>query len=204
MSKVPGARQLRRLKLRGSKARLRTILLFISRGPLLPTKGFPNQGFLLMKTLPLSASRGLWWNPILVGTLSTQRWLTAPAGQVVVQSCLVWTTRPFLSFQVVTVCWAWRICQIMRRRLLVQWKTKNRAYRTRGLFAGQVHTPENLLSPDITALDTDWLVDHVKSEQNDDKRFSLGFDKLNSPSSPKRDYSLPKLITFSPIDDMRC
>uniref|UniRef100_A0A7N6A8M5 HAUS augmin-like complex subunit 6 N-terminal domain-containing protein n=1 Tax=Anabas testudineus TaxID=64144 RepID=A0A7N6A8M5_ANATE len=38
-----------------------------------------------------------------------------------------------------------------------------------------------------------------------DKVFSLDLDTLGTPSpSKKQDYSLPKLITFSPIDDMKC
>lgn len=36
-----------------------------------------------------------------------------------------------------------------------------------------------------------------------DKVFSLDLDRLETPSPPKEEYSLPKLITFSPIDDMK-
>lgn len=73
-----------------------------------------------------------------------------------------------------------------------------------GLFTDQIHASGHLLPPDIPTLDSDWLIDPVKPEQNNDKRFSLGFDALESPSTPKQDYGLPKLITFSPIDDMKC
>ncbi|KAM4611511.1 HAUS augmin-like complex subunit 6 [Polymixia lowei] len=67
--------------------------------------------------------------------------------------------------------------------------------------------PECLLSPrNVTGLDRDWLMaatETAASNATSDKVFSLGLDTLRSPSPPnKQEYSLPKLITFSPIDDM--
>lgn len=46
------------------------------------------------------------------------------------------------------------------------------------------------------------LTDRVVSEATD-KVFSLDLDRLETPSPPK-ECSLPKLITFSPMDDMKC
>ncbi|XP_033839297.1 HAUS augmin-like complex subunit 6 isoform X1 [Periophthalmus magnuspinnatus] len=75
--------------------------------------------------------------------------------------------------------------------------------RSENLFAGQINQPDtNLLSPELPTLDRDWAVDPVKSDKTGDKKFSLDFDTLGSPSTPTQEYSLPKLITFSPIDDM--
>lgn len=38
-----------------------------------------------------------------------------------------------------------------------------------------------------------------------EKVFSLDLDNLEAPSTPKtKEYVLPSLITFSPIDDMKC
>lgn len=69
-----------------------------------------------------------------------------------------------------------------------------------------MRTPESLLSDyKVSGLDRDWLMDHATSNETPDKVFSLDFDSLEMPSPPKKqDYSLPKLITFSPIDDMKC
>lgn len=75
---------------------------------------------------------------------------------------------------------------------------------TDSLFDGQIHAPEHLLSPDILTLDSNWMMDPINSEKNNDKKFSLDFDALNTPSTSSQDYSLPKLLTFSPIDDMKC
>lgn len=67
-------------------------------------------------------------------------------------------------------------------------------------------TPEHLLSDHtVSGLDRDWLSEPVKSVGGTDKVFSLDLDTLETPSPPKKqEYSLPKLITFSPIDDMKC
>lgn len=67
-------------------------------------------------------------------------------------------------------------------------------------------TPECLLldhsAPD---LDRDWLMEPAMSVEATNKVFSLDLDTLETPSPPKKqEYSLPKLITFSPIDDMKC
>ncbi|XP_028285228.1 HAUS augmin-like complex subunit 6 [Parambassis ranga] len=69
-----------------------------------------------------------------------------------------------------------------------------------------MRTPESLLSDyKVSGLDRDWLMDPATSGETPDKVFSLDFDSLEMPSPPKKqDYSLPKLITFSPIDDMKC
>uniref|UniRef100_A0A4W6EHC5 HAUS augmin-like complex, subunit 6 n=1 Tax=Lates calcarifer TaxID=8187 RepID=A0A4W6EHC5_LATCA len=67
-------------------------------------------------------------------------------------------------------------------------------------------TPECLLSGRIVSgLDRDWLMEPAKSVEASDKVFSLDLDTLETPSPPKKqEYSLPKLITFSPIDDRKC
>lgn len=67
-------------------------------------------------------------------------------------------------------------------------------------------TPECLLSDHmVSGLDRDWLMEPAKSVEAADKVFSLDLDALKTPSPPKKqEYSLPKLITFSPIDDMKC
>lgn len=65
---------------------------------------------------------------------------------------------------------------------------------------GSIH-----LGSDIPALDRDWEKNLVKTDKNaDSMKFSLDLDTLDTPSTPNQDYSLPKLITFSPIDDMKC
>ena len=67
-------------------------------------------------------------------------------------------------------------------------------------------TPECLLSDHkVSALDRDWLLEPAKPVEATGKVFSLDLDALKTPSPPKKqEYSLPKLITFSPIDDMKC
>lgn len=75
---------------------------------------------------------------------------------------------------------------------------------TESLLDGQIHAPEHLLSSDILALDSNWMMDPIKSEKNNEKPFSLDFDALNTPSTSSQGYSLPKLLTLSPIDDMKC
>lgn len=76
-----------------------------------------------------------------------------------------------------------------------------------GSFVGsRKRTPERLLSDHmVSALDRDWLMEPAKPAEATDKVFSLELDTLEMPSPPKKqEYSLPKLITFSPIDDMKC
>lgn len=67
-------------------------------------------------------------------------------------------------------------------------------------------TPVCLLSDhNAPSLDIDFLIEPAKSVEATSKVFSLDLDTLEPPSSPKKqEYSLPKLITFSPIDDMKC
>ncbi|XP_071333768.1 HAUS augmin-like complex subunit 6 isoform X2 [Trachinotus anak] len=67
-------------------------------------------------------------------------------------------------------------------------------------------TPESLVSGHmVSGLDRDWLMEPAKSVESSDKVFSLDLDRLETPSPPKKqEYSLPTLITFSPIDDMKC
>lgn len=64
-------------------------------------------------------------------------------------------------------------------------------------------TPQRLLSGYmLPGLDRDWLKEPAKSVEASDKVFSLDLDSLETSSPPKRqEYSLPTLITFSPIDD---
>nr|XP_040037801.1 HAUS augmin-like complex subunit 6 isoform X3 [Gasterosteus aculeatus aculeatus] len=51
----------------------------------------------------------------------------------------------------------------------------------------------------------DWPTAPAKSVDATDSVFSLDLDALQTPSPPrKQEYSLPKLITFSPIDDLKC
>lgn len=50
----------------------------------------------------------------------------------------------------------------------------------------------------------DWLTELGESEKPH-KVFSLDLDLLDAPSpEPKPEYSLPKLIPISPVDDMKC
>ncbi|XP_059210309.1 HAUS augmin-like complex subunit 6 [Centropristis striata] len=67
-------------------------------------------------------------------------------------------------------------------------------------------TPECLLSDHtVSGLDRDWLMEPAMPVETTDKVFSLDLDTLDTPSPQKKpEYSLPKLITFSPIDDMKC
>lgn len=68
---------------------------------------------------------------------------------------------------------------------------------------GRKRTWDHVL-PDrmVPALDQDWLMEPTEAS---DKVFSLELDTLETPSTPKmQEYSLPKLIAFSPIDDMKC
>lgn len=64
-------------------------------------------------------------------------------------------------------------------------------------------TPDCLLSGSpLSGLDRDWLME--PAVEASDKVFSLDLNTLGTPSpTKKQDYSLPKLITFSPIDDMK-
>ncbi|XP_026155178.1 HAUS augmin-like complex subunit 6 [Mastacembelus armatus] len=57
----------------------------------------------------------------------------------------------------------------------------------------------------VSGLDKDWLMEPAASVDASDKVFSLDLEKLETHSPPqKQEYSFPKLITFSPIDDMKC
>ncbi|CAL1590134.1 unnamed protein product [Knipowitschia caucasica] len=75
---------------------------------------------------------------------------------------------------------------------------------TEDLLTGHINIPDCFLSPDRPTLGSDWAIDSVKSDKTDVDKFSLDFDTLGSPSTQPQEYSLPKLITFSPIDDMKC
>ncbi|CAG5929310.1 unnamed protein product [Menidia menidia] len=56
----------------------------------------------------------------------------------------------------------------------------------------------------LPGLDRDLLMEPVESVGKADKIFSLDLDSLETPSTPKtQEYSLPKLITFSPVDDRK-
>uniref|UniRef100_A0A3Q2R2N1 HAUS augmin like complex subunit 6 n=1 Tax=Fundulus heteroclitus TaxID=8078 RepID=A0A3Q2R2N1_FUNHE len=62
---------------------------------------------------------------------------------------------------------------------------------------------EGLLSGyGVPAVEGSWLVEAQAAEEAS-KVFSLELDSLDSPQK-KQDYGLPALITFSPIDDMKC
>lgn len=54
----------------------------------------------------------------------------------------------------------------------------------------------------VSSMETSWL---IKPASPDEKKqvFSLDLDSLDS-SPKKQEFSLPTLITFSPIDDMKC
>uniref|UniRef100_A0A8C6LPG8 HAUS augmin like complex subunit 6 n=1 Tax=Nothobranchius furzeri TaxID=105023 RepID=A0A8C6LPG8_NOTFU len=52
--------------------------------------------------------------------------------------------------------------------------------------------------------DKDFLMEPEASAERTSNVFSLDLDSLETPSPVKQDYALPKLITFSPIDDMKC
>lgn len=66
-------------------------------------------------------------------------------------------------------------------------------------------TPECLLlDHNAPSLGRDLLMEATKSVEASSKVFSLDLDTLENPSPPKKqEYSLPKLITFSPMDDMK-
>uniref|UniRef100_A0A1A7XQ77 HAUS augmin-like complex, subunit 6 n=1 Tax=Iconisemion striatum TaxID=60296 RepID=A0A1A7XQ77_9TELE len=51
--------------------------------------------------------------------------------------------------------------------------------------------------------DKDFLIEPDASVERTSNVFSLDLDSLETPPK-KQDYTLPKLITFSPIDDMKC
>ncbi|XP_061565586.1 HAUS augmin-like complex subunit 6 [Cololabis saira] len=78
--------------------------------------------------------------------------------------------------------------------------------RDEGSLLENTTTVDSLLSDlSVSGLDRDWPMEPAASVGNSDKVFSLDLDSLDVPSSPKKqEYSLPKLITFSPIDDMKC
>ncbi|XP_056156133.1 HAUS augmin-like complex subunit 6 [Lampris incognitus] len=68
-------------------------------------------------------------------------------------------------------------------------------------------SPECLLSrQEVAGLDIDQFTSATKkpakAATTADKVFSLDLDTLESPLPPNKEYSLPKLITFSPIDDL--
>ncbi|XP_033962399.1 HAUS augmin-like complex subunit 6 [Pseudochaenichthys georgianus] len=74
-----------------------------------------------------------------------------------------------------------------------------------GSYISSQRTAKCLLT-DHTAsgLDRDWLMEPVSSVEATAKVFSLDLDTLKTPSPlKKQEYSLPKLITFSPIDDKK-
>ncbi|XP_072315294.1 HAUS augmin-like complex subunit 6 [Eucyclogobius newberryi] len=72
------------------------------------------------------------------------------------------------------------------------------------LFASQINVPGCLLSPEIPTLNSDWATAKVKSEKTADQTFCLDFDTLDIPTTPTQEFILPKLIKFSPLDDMKC
>lgn len=73
-----------------------------------------------------------------------------------------------------------------------------------GSFMGNVRTPECLLlDHDAPHSGSEWLMQPAKSDSTN-KVFSLDLDTLDTASPTKTpEYSLPKLITFSPMDDMK-
>ncbi|XP_010793178.1 HAUS augmin-like complex subunit 6 [Notothenia coriiceps] len=74
-----------------------------------------------------------------------------------------------------------------------------------GSYISSQRTAECLLT-DHTAsgLDRDWLMEPVSSVEATAQVFSLDLDILKTPSPLKiQAHSLPKLITFSPMDDMK-
>ncbi|KAK2863232.1 hypothetical protein Q5P01_002765 [Channa striata] len=75
-----------------------------------------------------------------------------------------------------------------------------------GTFNEDKRTPVCLLSGHtVSGLDRDWLMEPETPTQTSDKVFSLDLDTLGTtPPSKNQEYNLPKLITFSPIDDMKC
>ncbi|XP_030017995.1 HAUS augmin-like complex subunit 6 isoform X2 [Sphaeramia orbicularis] len=72
------------------------------------------------------------------------------------------------------------------------------------VIGNRKETSKCLLSPEVAGLSGDWLMDPVKPVEATDKVFSLDLDTLGTPSPQKKqEYCLPKLITFSPVDDMK-
>ncbi|KAM4536630.1 HAUS augmin-like complex subunit 6 [Odontesthes bonariensis] len=62
------------------------------------------------------------------------------------------------------------------------------------------------LVPDhrLSGMDGDLLMEYVALVGKADEMFPLDLDSLETPSPPKKqEYSPPKLITFSPVDDMK-
>uniref|UniRef100_A0AAZ1WWT0 HAUS augmin-like complex subunit 6 N-terminal domain-containing protein n=1 Tax=Oreochromis aureus TaxID=47969 RepID=A0AAZ1WWT0_OREAU len=78
--------------------------------------------------------------------------------------------------------------------------------RNDGFLMEGMRTPECLLSDyTVSGLDRDWPEEPASSKEATDKIFSLDLDALKTPSPlKKQEYRLPELITFSPIDDMKC
>ncbi|XP_003452432.1 HAUS augmin-like complex subunit 6 [Oreochromis niloticus] len=78
--------------------------------------------------------------------------------------------------------------------------------RNDGFLMEGTRTPECLLSDyTVSGLDRDWPEEPASSKEATDKIFSLDLDALKTPSPlKKQEYRLPELITFSPIDDMKC
>uniref|UniRef100_A0A3Q4GLB5 HAUS augmin-like complex, subunit 6 n=1 Tax=Neolamprologus brichardi TaxID=32507 RepID=A0A3Q4GLB5_NEOBR len=78
--------------------------------------------------------------------------------------------------------------------------------RNDGFLMEGTRTPECLLSDyTVSGLDRDWSEEPASSKEATDKIFSLDLDALKTPSPlKKQEYRLPELITFSPIDDMKC
>lgn len=54
----------------------------------------------------------------------------------------------------------------------------------------------------VSSMETSWLIKPASPEEKN-QVFSLDLDALDSPPK-KQEFSLPTLITFSPIDDMKC
>lgn len=69
-----------------------------------------------------------------------------------------------------------------------------------------IRTPECLLSNySLSGLDRDSLRETATPLETSDKVFSLDLDALETQfPQKKQEYSLPQLISFSPIDDMKC
>lgn len=84
--------------------------------------------------------------------------------------------------------------------------TRRQQARNDGFLMEGVRMPDCLLLDHaVSGLNRDWMEKPASSEEATDKVFSLDLDALKTPSPVKKqEYSLPKLITFSPIDDMKC
>uniref|UniRef100_A0A3B4H6H5 HAUS augmin like complex subunit 6 n=1 Tax=Pundamilia nyererei TaxID=303518 RepID=A0A3B4H6H5_9CICH len=78
--------------------------------------------------------------------------------------------------------------------------------RNDGLLMEGTRTPECLLSDyTLSGLDRDWSEEPASSKEATDTIFSLDLEALKTPSPlKKQEYRLPELITFSPMDDMKC